>query len=98
MKTVKKATIAVVVISSVLGAGIAGFILGASIWANKPRGVRIPLDEEKASRPNNRIMKNGPLGYCENTVSEGAFLFVFVRRSSGRYECILSAITHLTGP
>lgn len=43
MKTVKKATIAVVVISSVLGAG---FILGASIWANKPRGVRIPLDEE----------------------------------------------------
>ena len=37
MKTVKKATIAIIVVSSVLG---------ASIWANKPRGVRIPLDEE----------------------------------------------------
>ena len=46
MKTVKKATIAIIVVSTVLGAGIAGFVLGASIWANKPRGVRIPLDEE----------------------------------------------------
>lgn len=45
-KTVRKATIAIIVISSVLGAGVVGFVLGASIWANKPRGVRIPLDEE----------------------------------------------------
>lgn len=42
MKTVKKATIGLIVVSSVLGAA---FVIGASIWANKPRGVRIPLDE-----------------------------------------------------
>lgn len=46
MKTVKKATIALIVVSSVVGAAVTGFVLGASIWANKPRGVRIPLDEE----------------------------------------------------
>ena len=45
-KKIKKATIAVIVVSSILGAAAAGFVLGASIWANKPRGVRIPLDEE----------------------------------------------------
>lgn len=45
MKTVKKATIGLIVVSSVLGAA-AAFVIGASIWANKPRGVRIPLDEE----------------------------------------------------
>lgn len=46
MKTVKKATITIIVVSSVLGAAVTGFVLGASIWANKPRGVRIKLDEE----------------------------------------------------
>lgn len=46
MKTVKKATIAIIVVSSVLGAAVTAFVLGASIWANKPRGVRIKLDEE----------------------------------------------------
>lgn len=45
-KKIKKATIAVIVVSSILGAAITGFVLGASIWANKPRGVRIKLDEE----------------------------------------------------
>lgn len=46
MKTVKKATIGLIVVFSVLGAAAAAFVIGASIWANKPRGVRIPLDEE----------------------------------------------------
>ena len=46
MKPVKKATIGLIVVSSVLGAAAAAFVIGASIWANKPRGVRIPLDEE----------------------------------------------------
>ena len=45
-KKVKKATIALIVIEAVVGSAAAGFVLGASIWANKPRGVRIPLDEE----------------------------------------------------
>ena len=51
MKTVKKATIAIIVVSSVLGAGIAGFVLGASIWANKPRGVLPSLQSNHEKRP-----------------------------------------------
>lgn len=45
-KKIKKATIAIIIVSSVLGAGAISFVTAASIWANKPRGVRIKLDEE----------------------------------------------------
>ena len=45
MKTVKKATIALIVTSSVLSAAAVAFVTAASIWANKPRGVRIRLED-----------------------------------------------------
>lgn len=31
-------------------ASILGFVIGASIWANKPRGIRIPLDGQEHHR------------------------------------------------
>ena len=46
MKTVKKATIALIVLGSLIGAGALVAVTVLSVWANKPRGVRIHLDEE----------------------------------------------------
>ncbi len=44
MKTIRKATIRIIVIASVVAGVAAAFAAGASVWANKPRGVRIKLD------------------------------------------------------
>lgn len=46
MKTLKKATLALIIGGSVLGAGIIAAVATLSVWANKPRGIRIQLDEE----------------------------------------------------
>ena len=46
MKTVKKATIALIVLGSVLGAAALSGVTILSVWANKPRGIRIHLDEK----------------------------------------------------
>lgn len=45
-KKIKKATIALFVLEVLAGAGALAFVIGASIWANKPRGVRIRLEDE----------------------------------------------------
>lgn len=47
MKTVKKATIAVIAVSTLLGTAALVFVTAAAIWANKPRGVRIKLEDEE---------------------------------------------------
>ncbi len=46
MKTVKKATLALIILGSVFGAAAVATLTVLSVWANKPRGVRIHLDEE----------------------------------------------------
>ena len=46
MKTVKKATVALIVLGSVFGTAAVATLTVLSIWANKPRGVRIHLEEE----------------------------------------------------
>ncbi len=46
MKTVKKATIAIIAISAIVGTAALAFVTAATVWANKPRGVRIRLEDE----------------------------------------------------
>ncbi len=46
MKTVKKATLALIILESILGAAAVAAVTALYVWANKPRGIRIHLDEE----------------------------------------------------
>ena len=45
-KTIKKATLAFIILGSVLGAALVVALAAVSVWANQPRGIRIKLDEE----------------------------------------------------
>lgn len=45
-KVVKKTAVAFIVAGSVIGTGLVSFVTAASIWANKPRGIRIKLEDE----------------------------------------------------
>lgn len=40
----KKSVIALISVSSVLLTGLTGTLIGIAVWANKPRGIRVPLD------------------------------------------------------
>ena len=46
MKTVKKATAALIIFGAIFAGAAVITAIVLSVWANKPRGVRIHLDEE----------------------------------------------------